>query len=372
MEKSIEPGVYVLIMAGGSERELWPMSRAGKPKPFLDLFGDGSLIQNTFRRAARFTRKEHILIVTDRQGRDLLMESGVPIARENIIVEPYARGTATCIALGAANVRKRDPEGVLVVMPSDHVILDEDAFQATLYAALGEARRKDSLVTIGVIPRAPEIVYGYIQAGEVLERPHADLDKGIILHHVRTFAEKPDLATAIRFLESRDFYWNSGIFAADVETLFNAYRRYLPDLYRDMLSVHDAIGTRKEDRVVSGLYSWIHPASIDTAIMEKHGDIVLLTGEFGWHDPGSWDEVSAITKERTVFSGDVGVPGVVAIEAENNFIQKPGGKVVAVVGASDLIIIDTPDALLVCSRGESHRVGKALDLIRRQGFEERQ
>ncbi|WP_275245738.1 mannose-1-phosphate guanylyltransferase [Pelodictyon luteolum] len=358
-------------MAGGTERELWPMSRSGMLKPFLDLFGDGPMIQNTIRRAARIARMEHVLVVTDGRGRDMLLASGVIIDPENIIVEPYARGTATCIALGAAHVRKRDPDGVLVVMPSDHVILDEDAFQGILHAAIGEARRMESLVTIGIRPKSPEIVYGYIQAGEVLERPDAgDEGKGVTLYRVRIFAEKPDLATAIRFLESRDFYWNSGIFAADVETLFEAYRRCLPDLYRDMLSVHDAIGTRKEELVVSALYSWSHPASIDMAIMEKTGDIVLLTGEFGWHDPGSWDEVAALITERTVFSGEVGVPGVVAVGAENNFVIKPGGKVVAVVGASELIIIDTPDALLVCGREASYRVGEAVHLLRREGFEE--
>ncbi|TCD47789.1 mannose-1-phosphate guanylyltransferase [Chlorobium sp. N1] len=370
MQRARECGLYAVILAGGSGRALWPMSREGKPGPFLDLLGDGPMIRHTIRRARRITSPEHVLVVTDARGRGLLGECGVRLEKGSLILEPFQRGTAAAIALAAAHVRRRDPEAVLVVLPSDHVILNEEAFEAVLLSAVAEARRKESLVLLGIRPRSPETVYGYIQAGRPLGRPHVGGCTANALYRARSFAEKPDLATAIRFVESGDFYWNSGIFAAHVDVLFEAYRQALPDLYRDMLAIEDAIGTKAEVRVVSEVYSWIHPGSVDAAVMEKVDGIVLLAGEFGWHDPGSWDEVASLVAERRAFAGEGDEPETVRLEGENTFIRKPGGKVVAVIGASELIIVDTPDALLVCAKGESHRIGEALDRLWRERMDE--
>lgn len=369
MEQARECGVYAVILAGGTGRGLWPLSREDRPKPFLDLFGDGPLIRHSLRRARRLVGSDRVLLVADRPVSRLLSESGSDAGDAVVVVEPFERGTAASLALAAAHVRRRDPEAVLVVLPSDQVVLGEDDLHRILVIAVAEARRKEALVSIGVRPRSPETVYGYIQAGRPLGRPHVGPEGGVSLSEVRSFAEQPDLGTAIRFLESGDFCWNTGMLASHVDTLFEAYRRCQPDLYRDMLSIQDAIGTKDEERVVSGVYSWIHPESIATAIMEKTEEIVLLTGEFGWHDPGSWDEVASLVAERRAFAGEVQEPGCVEVAGENSFIRKPGGKSVAVVGTSDLIVIDTPDALLVCRRGESHRIGEALDRLRREGLD---
>lgn len=353
-------------MVGGSRRELWPLCRAYKPKPFVDLFNDGSLLARTLQRALRLVGREQLIVVADARLKAALAEQLTGVLPRNLILEPFGRGTAACLGLAAAYVRKRDPAGLLVVLPSDQLVFDEAAFQETLAQAAREARRSDAIVCIGVRPKSAETLYGYIQAGEEYPSPES-----ASFRRVRTFAEKPDLQTALRFVQSGDFFWNSGIFVTSLETLATAFGASTPELHRDLLNIYEAIGTHAERRVIAEAYESFHALSIDSVIMEGGVDVVMLEGVFGWCDPGSWDEVVAAASERTMFSSEHGVPGVVACDAEGLFVRKPEGKVVCVVGAGELIIVDTPDALLVCAKGSADRIGEALEEMRRAGLSDR-
>lgn len=362
--------VYAVIMAGGPAKALWPAFRRKKPAACLDLFGEGSMIASTLERIAGIVPPERTLIVTGREGRECLVASGLEISPDNIIAEPSARNTALCIALATAHIKKRDPDAIIVVLPSDHHVGDAGAFSRILCAAIRVAALKTGLVTIGVVPASPETDYGYIQTAERLDADDcAGGSSGITLFRVKTFAEKPDYPTAVRFLESRDFFWNSGIFIWHIDAICREFRRSMPELYRDLLAIYDALGSASENEVIEDVYSWVHPVSIDYGIMEKADPVFMIPGDFGWTDLVNWDEVakvaSGIESVRDACELDV-----VRGESSGVFLRAPKGKAVCLIGVSDLIVVDTGDALLICAKGESHKVPPAVDRLRRENGEE--
>ncbi|NTW69954.1 MAG: mannose-1-phosphate guanyltransferase [Chlorobiaceae bacterium] len=363
--------VFAVIMAGGIGRNLWPESRKKIPKQFLDLFDEGTMIAKTVQRIKGSVNEENILVVTGENGSQLLSSSSCGIRPENIIVEPVSRNTAPCIALATAHIKKRDPDAITVVLPSDHLVLDDGAFIKMVDAAIAIARETKGLVTIGVTADRPETVYGYIQAEEELPLSHS-LTEGydFKLFKVKAFAEKPDYTTAIHFLESRDFYWNSGVFIWHIDAISLAFERSMPDLYKDLLNIYHHLGTPDEKKVIEDVYSWIHPVSIDYGVMEKAAEVFVLTGEFGWTDLGCWDEVMKVAGSRVVMDAAEPERSLVQIDCENLYIRKPAGKLVCTIGLSDVIIVDTADALLVCNKGCSHRVEEVADLLRREGLQE--
>ncbi|NTV98298.1 MAG: NTP transferase domain-containing protein [Chlorobiaceae bacterium] len=363
--------VYAVIMAGGTGKTLWPSSRKKTPKQFAPLFDGESMISGTVRRIRSIVPEERVVIVTNPAGKIQLERSLAGFPPANVIVEPGNRKTAPCIALATAYIKKRDPEAITVVLPSDHLVHDERAFTEILREGISIAAEKKGLVTIGVKPRSPETDYGYIQAAEELP-PSRPFSHGFDfkLYRVKAFAEKPDYHTALQFLESRDFFWNSGVFIWHIDAISREFERSLPDLYKDMLHIYDNIGTERERKVIEDVYSWIHPISIDYGIMEKAENVFVIEGDFGWSDLGNWDEVMKASLEREKGSERIRGEKQVIIASENLFIRRPEGKMVCVIGVRDLIIVDTGDALLVCAKGESHRVGEAVDELRRENLEE--
>jgi mannose-1-phosphate guanylyltransferase len=363
--------VFALIMAGGIGRNLWPVSRKKIPKQFLDLFDEGTMIAKTIERIRGSVIDENILVITGELGRSLLLNSPGIIRPENIIVEPASRNTAPCIALATAYIKKRDPDAITVVLPSDHLVLDDAAFIKLVDSGIEIAREKKGLVTIGISADRPEDAYGYIQADEQLPLPLIDFeDYDFQLFRVKAFAEKPDYTTAVQFLESGDFYWNSGVFIWHIDAISHEFERSMPDLYKDLLNIYEHIGTRSEDKVIEDVYSWIHPISIDYGIMEKAELVFVLTGEFGWTDLGNWDEVMKVAGSRAVLGAEQPDSRLVQIDCENIYVRKPAGKVVCAIGISDVLIVETDNALLVCGKGYSHRVGEVVDMLRREGLEE--
>ena len=363
--------VYAVIMAGGIGKKLWPLSRKKMPKQFVDLLNDGTMVDKTVQRISGIVPEENIFIITSELGRTLLSGSQGSYRRENIIVEPSSRNTAPCIALATAHIKKRDPDAVTIVLPSDHLVLDDWAFQKIVEAGIEVAREKKGLVTIGIKADRPETAYGYIQVDGQLSIPMAFSDGcDFTLFRVKAFAEKPDAATAVEFLESKDFYWNSGVFIWHIEAISREFERSMPDLYKDLLNIYESLGTKGEQKVIEYVYLWIHPFSIDYGIMEKAETVFVLTGEFGWTDLGCWDEVLKVAGSRR--DGTLKLPEnrQVQIDCGNVFIKNIPGKVVCTIGIKDVIIVDTEDALLVCGTGYSHRVGEILDTLRREGFEE--
>ena len=363
--------VYAVIMAGGIGSKLWPLSRKRHPKQFLHFFDGGTMIRKTVERISHVVRKENILIITGKQHWRLILDSLPDFDIDNIIIEPTIRDTATCVALATTFIRKRDPDAVTVVLPADHLVHDEGRFLETVEKGVCMAREKQGLITIGIKPDRPETRYGYIQVeASVLMEDETDADDDIPQFRVKTFAEKPDIATAEQFLQSRDFWWNSGVLIWHVDDINREFRRSLPDLYEDMQNVHAFIGTERQESVIEDVYSWIHPVSIAYGIMEKAEKVYMLAGDFGWTDLGCWDEV--IKVGLGLEGRDMDGSEAIMIDSNQVFVRKPHGKAVVTIGVDDIIVVDTPDALLICRKGQSGDVVKAVEVMRReeglQGF----
>ena len=247
--------VYAVIMAGGFGKKLWPVSRRKMPKQFADLLDDGTMIAKTLRRISGLVPEENIFIITSELGRKLLSDTLVNFKEGNIIVEPASRNTAPCIALATAHIKKRDPDAVTIVLPSDHLVLDDYAFIKIVEAGIEIAQEKNGLVTLGIKPDRAETAYGYIQADGELPLP-APFSQSLDfqLFRVKAFAEKPDAATAEVFLESKDFYWNSGIFIWHIDAISREFERSMPDLYKDLLDIYESLGTEREHKVIEDVY----------------------------------------------------------------------------------------------------------------------
>ncbi|MEI7934257.1 MAG: mannose-1-phosphate guanylyltransferase [Chlorobiaceae bacterium] len=363
--------VYAVIMAGGFGKKLWPVSRRKMLKQFIDLFEDGTMIAQTVQRISGLVIEDNIFIITSELGRTLLSESLSSFRQDNIIVEPSSRNTAPCIALATAHIKKRDPDAVTIVLPSDHLVLDNHSFLKILEAGIDVASEKSGIVTIGIKPDRPETAYGYIQVDGELSLPPGFSDgSDFRLFKVKAFAEKPDVTTAEEFLESHDFYWNSGVFIWHIDAISREFERSMPDLYKDLLNIYESLGTEREQKVIEDVYSWIHPLSIDYGIMEKAEKVFVLAGEFGWTDLGCWDEVQKVAESRSASAGILPDSRLVKINSENIFVKNTTNKLVCTIGIKDVIIVQAENALLICRKGESHRVREVVDILRREGLEE--
>jgi mannose-1-phosphate guanylyltransferase len=248
-----------------------------------------------------------------------------------------------------------------MVLPADHWIQNVGEFQHKLRLAADAAYELKGLITMGITPTRPETGYGYIQQSDRREGNNRFHDQG--LRPVLTFAEKPDLPTAERFLASGDFLWNSGMFVWRLDVIMETFQRYLPDLYDQIQSIYAAHGSDDYQERLESIYGQIHPISIDYGVMEKASNVFVTQCEFGWSDVGSWDETYRLSRKDANANSIVG--DVVTIDTERSFIRT-AGKIIATVGVEDLIIVDTPDALLICKRGESQRVQAVVDYLRRK------
>ena len=332
------------------------------PKHLLDILGERTIIRETVDRIRPLIPAERTLIVTGRSHASELTRQLPEIPPENILIEPVGRNTAPCIGLAALHILERVPDAVMLVLPSDHRIGDEEAFRRILLAAAGEAVQGDPLVTIGIRPTGPETGYGYIEQGDLSATFG---DDGI--YRVRSIREKPPRDEAERYLAQGGFSWNSGMFVWKASTILRAIERFLPDLHRGLMQIREAIGTDREEEVVADIYAGLQPISIDYGVMEKAGEVLVIPGSFGWSDLGSWDalwEVSAKDANGNAVRGEF-----IGIDAADSLVQSPG-KLVALVGVRDLLVVETEDALLVCRRGRSQDVRKVVEEIEKRGRKE--
>ncbi len=353
--------IYAIIMAGGVGSRLWPRSREASPKQLLHIMGEGTMIQNTVARLQPLIPPERMMIVTNASQVEGFREQIPAIPEENILAEPFGRNTAPCIGLAATALLKRDPNAIMVVLPADHWIENVREFQSRIRLACEIAEEKRGLVTLGITPTRPETGYGYIQWSDRKSGVEEYFAQGVRV--VRTFAEKPDLPTAQRFLRSGDFLWNSGMFIWRADVILEQFRDHLPDLHDQVCTIGDAYGQEDYTTTLENIYRQITPISIDYGVMEKASNVYVLQCDFGWSDVGSWDETFRLSrkdKEGNSLLGDV-----VAIDTNDSFIRSDG-RMIAVIGLENVIIIDTPDALLVCKGGESQQVQKVVDYLRRK------
>lgn len=351
---------YVLIMAGGVGSRFWPLSRREKPKQFLDILGIGeTLIQQTYRRFKSLCPEENIFVVTNADNTNLVIEQ-LGISRERVLSEPLRRNTAPCIAYGTFRIKSENPDAVIAVTPSDHFIIKEDEFCDVIRRAYGFAESNKALLTLGIKPDRPETGYGYIQANE--KKPVAGYD-GLL--KVKTFTEKPDIDLAKVFIESGDFYWNSGIFIWNIESVLSAFERYLPDIHSIFNDGEKWFGTEHEEAFIARTYASCGSISIDYGILEKADNVYVMCTDIGWSDLGTWSslyEHSSVDK-----NGNALVRGnVFSYDNSGNIINIEPDKIAVLQGLKDYIVVCSDDVLLVVKKEEEQNIKNYLDAVKKK------
>ena len=357
------PNVYAVIMAGGVGSRFWPKSRERTPKQLLEIYGKGTMIQNTVNRLTDIIDPRNIIIVTNKVQKTLVMKQLPQIPDENLIVEPLGRNTAPCIGMAAMLLARIDPEAVMMVLPADHIMQNEEEFRRVMRLATWVAYESGSLVTVGIQPTRPETGYGYIQVLDEDEGRNPYFSRGV--YKVKTFAEKPNLVTARQFLESGDFLWNSGMFVWRVDAILREIERLIPELYGHLQEIGRVIGSKEYDSTVETVYRMIRSVSIDYGVMEKAGNVLVIKGNFGWSDVGSWDEVFRLSGKDD--HGNTVTGKAFLLDSRNTMIQAHD-RFVAAIGVDDLIVIVSDDAVLVCRQGKSQDVKEVVDYLRRKQF----
>lgn len=345
--------LYVVIMAGGVGSRFWPRSKQENPKQLLKIFGDNTMIQDTVNRLDGLVKEENIYIITNQIQKQKVVEQLNNLPKENIIAEPFGKNTAACIGLASVLINKKNNDAITVILPADHLIQDVENFQNTIKRAAKFASENDSLVTIGIKPTRPETGYGYIQFLD------EEISEGI--YKVQTFAEKPNLSTAKRFLKSGDFLWNSGMFIWKTSTIIEEIKFYLPDLYEGLKKIESSIDSNDFNEVLTNVYGQLISVSIDYGIMEKSSKVFLTKGDFAWSDVGSWEEVYQLSKKNV--DGNATSGNVYTTKTTDSYIYSPK-KFVAAVGLEGMIVIDTDDALLICSRDHAQDVKLVVDYLK--------
>jgi mannose-1-phosphate guanylyltransferase len=345
---------YAVIMAGGVGSRFWPASRAASPKQLLDLTGSGiAMIAATVQRLRPDIPPERVIVVTGRVTVDAVAKTLPELPRENILAEPTGRNTAPCIGWAALHVRRRDPDGILAVMPSDHLVADVPAFIEKVRLAVGAAR-DGALVTFGIAPDRPETGFGYIEMGD-------EVFEGV--RQVIGFVEKPDLRTAEGYLAAGNFAWNSGMFFFTANKILSEIETQMPSLMEGLEKIDRAIDAGEEEAVLDRVFPTLPSESVDYGIMEGARGILCVPAEFGWSDLGSWEAAYDLSPRDD--NGNAIDADVVAVDSGNCLVRADGDRLIALVGVEDLVVVDTGDALLVCRREASQDVKKVVDALRR-------
>lgn len=348
--------LYALIVAGGSGTRLWPRSRKDSPKQFLDIVSDRTMLQETYDRTVPLIPPERILVITNDAYVGTVREQLPELPAENIIGEPSGHGTAPAVGLGAIILRRRDPDAIMAMLTADHLIRRTDEFRSVLTAAAKVADR-GHLVTLGITPSQPETGYGYIHRGEPL--PGAD-DRPA--YRVLEFIEKPDRATAERFVASHEYYWNSGMFVWRVDVILREIRRLMPRLAAQLGEIEAALETPRARAVLERVWDGVANQTIDYGVMERAEDVAVVPADIGWSDVGSWATLFELLPADG--KGNVVIGEHLGVETRNSLIYSPR-RLIATVGIEDLVIVDTDDALLVCPRHRAQEVKALVDELKR-------
>jgi mannose-1-phosphate guanylyltransferase len=344
---------YAIIMAGGIGSRFWPISRTSYPKQFIDILGTGrTLIQNTYDRFLKICPKENIYVVTNEIYRDLVSAQLPDITANQVLTEPVMRNTAPCIAYGSFKIESLNPDAIIVVAPSDHLILDEQAFISAIDKSLTAASKNNCLITLGIKPSRPDTGYGYIQYTE--QSLHNDFYK------VKTFTEKPTLDIAKTFIQSGDFLWNAGIFVWSAKAIVKAFSSYLPDMYDLFAEAKQFYNTPEEKNHVHNSYLQCTNISIDYGIMEKADNVYVLPSEFGWSDLGTWASIYELADKDYVGNAVIPSEKVIMYDSSNCMVSMPPGKLVILQGLHDYIVVESNNTLLICPRDQEQNVKKVV------------
>jgi mannose-1-phosphate guanylyltransferase len=341
---------YALILAGGRGERFWPLSRKATPKQLLRLFSSQTLVEETVRRLDGFVPKENILVLTNQEQEAAIRELLPDLPEDNILAEPAKRDTAAAIALGVGIIAARNPSATMVVLPADHRISNQTAFQTDLRSAASIAQKSGDLITIGITPTWGCPGFGYIERGKQIENSNA--------FEVIRFREKPDPDLAESFVRSGNFYWNAGIFLWSVNSILTELNSHAPDLAEFVSALRNSSDKKK---LMSDRFQSLRKTSIDYAIMEKASRVLVKPATFDWDDVGGW---TALSKYLEQLPGNNAVNCPVTLEASSNNIVFSDSKThVALLGVSDLVVVQTADAIMVCHRHEVENIKRLVQLI---------
>ncbi len=359
--------IHAVIMAGGIGSRFWPRSRQAHPKQFLNVFGDHTLIQNTVARLQGIVPPEQCYVVTHERYVDDTRNQLPVIPKENILAEPIARNTAPCIEYAAVKLASKDPEATMIVLPADHVIKNVRRFHEVLQAAIRKASEPGTLVTIGINPTHPETGYGYIQFEGGEASSDDDGTDAPRAYRVKTFAEKPDIATAERFVDSGDFLWNSGMFVWRADTILDQIETHVPQAHEAFRSVRELVDTREERAAVEEAYAKSPHISIDYGVMERAERVYVVPGSFGWSDVGDWRAVYELAEKDE--HGNA-LHGNVIVHDSSRCLVQANSRLVVLVGIHDAVVVDTKDAVLLCNRESAQQVKNVVDYLHAHRLEE--
>ena len=354
--------LHAVIMAGGSGTRFWPASRIHRPKQLLPLMGGLSLLRATFQRVRPMVPDERVWVVTTAATADATRRLLPELPPDNIVAEPVGRDTAACAGFAAVLLRRRDPQAVCLLLPADHVIDDGDRFRAAALAGADHVTDSGGLLTFGIRPTRPETGYGYLEVG-----PPVDERRGWSVHRLRRFVEKPDLERARDYLDGGRHLWNSGMFAWRAEDLLEEIRRQLPELGVGLETLDQALDGPLAEPEISRLYPGLPRVSVDFGVMEGARRCWTLPVDYAWSDVGSWPSAADLLEHDA--SGNAVRGRAVPVDSRHCVLVSEG-PVVAAVGVSDLVVVATPDAVLVVPREDAQRVKDAVQAVRDRGWED--
>lgn len=338
--------IYPIILAGGTGTRFWPKSRMAKPKQYLSLFDDTTLIQSTVDRLLSLAGSKKLIMVSSMEQKQWIREQLPWMRTENVLYEPDRRNTAPAIGLAALQVLARDPDAIMILSPADHLIRDTTAFVRNVKTAIQWiTQHPEALVTLGVPPRYPATGFGYIQYGDEIE------NTGV--YRVLRFSEKPDIKHAKQYLDSGDYLWNCGLFIWRADTILNAIAQFMPKLHQGLEKIKPALGTSTFFSVLKQVYSDLPSRSIDYGIMEHTKNAYVVRAEFDWNDIGSWKEVFVETPKD---NNDNVVKGDVYLKDTKHCYIEASNTTVAVIGLENKVIVQTPDALLICDQDKAQEI----------------
>lgn len=352
---------FTVIMAGGRGERFWPRSRMSRPKQFLNLVGDKSMLQLTVERVESIFGVSNVYVVTGSEFEKMVVRQVPHLPEENIIIEPFGRDTAAAIGLAATVLGRRNPHEVMIVLPADHYITNTTRFQEALMSAVAAARQGNEIVTLGITPHRPETGYGYIHRGEML-----DTFGGIPVYRVRRFLEKPDYERALEFVTNGDFLWNSGIFVWRIDLILRLIEEHLPRLAAGLKKIAEGLATGHYLKVLKKVYFELPKISVDYGILEKAGNVLVIPGNFGWDDIGSWTALDRYADKDD--SGNILRGKGVLLDTAGTSVFS--NKTVALIGVEDLIVVSDHDSLLICHKSRAQEIKKVVQALRDKGLDD--
>lgn len=365
MEKAQKEHLYFLIMSGGGGTRLWPISRQKTPKQFIKIIGEESVFTQSVRTLKNLTTSDKIYAITNADYVDEVVEQG-NLSLRNIIAEPQKKNTALAMAVGAAIIAKTDPDAIIINFPGDNLVFPFEKFKDDILSLAGFVEKNNCLALVGTKPTFPNTGYGYVRVSDTNE----DFN-GSNFFKILEFKEKPDVATAEKFVADGHYFWNAAFYTWKASSLLQACKTYAPKVYENAILIQKAWGTKDEQEVIRQVYQEAEDLSIDYAVSEKADNLFLIQSTFTWNDLGDWKEVWEFSKkdERE---------NVILNSQDNNHTEEESSRnlvwtdkrFVSLVGVNDLIVVDTPDALLICHKDKVQDVKKVVNLLKEQGKKE--